>query len=189
MILYLKIFGGSMLRYDKMFYMKQCVRWLLWITIGLTFLVGCAEAQPTLSPIETSMPSPLATPSQATSPVSTPVLEEPAIAGPKFAFDALTAGATTITGQGPAGIPIIIVDVSLTGEVRGDGFIDSEGNFDIALSMPLITGHRMGIMAGTTTAMTPEEIQHYVQQLRHWMGDHAMNLPHVGLLFETAMVE
>lgn len=148
--------------------------------------VGCGSSE--LTPSTTESPllsSPIVTPASAESP-----LQPPEIPGPAFAIDSpLESGRNRITGQGPAGVPIVVVDVTLTGQKLGEGFIDEEGHFDIKLTKPLEPGHRIGLMAGATQSMSQDEAQNYLQQLRHWKGEGARNLPFIGMLFDTALVE
>ena len=170
------------------------------LSVGLlATLVGCGDSKPTESPLPPPS-SPLSVPSQFESPAMLPtqvpathVPEIPGptlIPGPTFAIDRpLKAGTTRITGQGPAGIPIVVVDVTLTGKELGQGFIDNTGHFDIKLSQPLEYNHRIGLMAGTTHLMSADEAQVYITQLYRWKGEGARNLPYIGVLFDTAMVE
>jgi hypothetical protein len=110
--------------------------------------------------------------------------------GPSFAIDRpLIAGATHVAGQGPAGIAIVVVDVTLTGKELGQGFIADEGRFDIELAEALEQGHRIGLMAGITRTMTAEESQAYLTELYEWRGEGARSLPYIGMLFDTAMVQ
>jgi hypothetical protein len=163
------------------------------LTSGLLAVaVSCGGPGPTPTETESPLPSPT-----VPSPLVTPPpaqfespLQAPGIPGPAFAIDrSLQAGATRVTGQGPAGIPIVVIDVTLTGQEIGQGFIDEEGRFDIEVSPPLVSGHRIGLMAGTTYAMSPEEVQAYLQQLYPWKGEQARDLPFIGIVFDTALIE
>lgn len=155
----------------------------------LVAVVGCGGPKPTESPLP-SPSSPFSTPSRFESPIETPTTQSSEISGPTFAIDRpLKAGATNITGQGPAGIPIVVVDVTMTGQELGQGFIDDTGRFDIELNRPLEHDHRIGLMAGAAQAMSPEEIQVYIKQLLRWKGEGARDLPYIGMLFDTTMVE
>ncbi len=155
---------------------------------ALTSLIGCSDSKPTDSPSPVLPP-----PSPLDAPPKSPVVAPPQgdkIPGPAFALDhtSLQASGTSVSGQGPAGIPIVIVDVTLTGLELGAGFIDDQGHFDIELSTPLTGGHRVGIMAGAAQPMSAAEVQAYLNELYQWKGEGAKNLLHVGLLFDTAMV-
>ncbi len=155
------------------------------LTVSVSVVGGCGGPRPTESVLPTSS-SPLVTPVQFESPLQVP--DE--VPGPAFAIDRpLEAGATRVTGQGPVGIPIVVVDVTLTGRELGQGFIDDSGHFDIELSEPLESGHRIGLMAGTAHPMSAEEIETYMAQLDRWKGEGARNLPYIGMLFDTVLVE
>jgi hypothetical protein len=171
---------------------KTFVAIIFFVLLGvLASLAACGKSKPTDAPDRPESPvsrpsSPLAAPPK--SPVAAP--QKPSIPGPAFALDqaSLQAGGTHVKGQGPAGIPIVIVDVPLTGLELGAGFIDDQGNFDVELASPLTGGNRIGIMAGTTQPMSDAEVQAYLNELYHWRGEGARNLLHIGLLFDTAMV-
>lgn len=115
-------------------------KWII-LVMCLGLLVACrGKASPGLSPLASPLASPLY------SPVSSPV---PALAEvPVFSIQQpLNQGQTEITGTGPAGVPIRVVDVTHMGDELGAGVIDREGRFSIAV-VPLPSGHRVGIMLG-----------------------------------------
>lgn len=168
-------------------------RTLTYIVVILLFgslgtVIGCGVSNPIQeSSIPTVSSSLLPTPSVTQ--FDSPLLPTE-IPGPTFAIDRpLRSGATHLTGQGPAGIPIVVVDVTLTGQEIGQGFIGEDGRFDIVVSPALIAGHRIGLMAGATHQMSPEETQIYLRQLLRWKGEGARDMPFIGLLFDTALVQ
>jgi hypothetical protein len=165
---------------------KKALAGIIVVVLLGALVTACSDSKPDSpvlppsSPLDTPAKSPLVAPPQETS-----------IPGPAFALDrsSLQAGATRVSGQGPAGIPIVIVDVTLTGLELGSGFIDAQGHFDIKLSSPLPGGHRVGIIAGATQPMSAEEVNAYLNALYRWKGEGARDLLHIGMLFDTAMVE
>jgi hypothetical protein len=66
------------------------------------------------SPAPRPQPSPLNSP---ISPVSTPV--DPLALNPQFKLDPIVAGATEVTGQGPLGFTLVVVDVTYGGKQLG----------------------------------------------------------------------
>jgi len=69
--------------------------------------------------------------------------------GPKFTIDEpLTINSTSVTGIGPAGVPIILIDVSQMGEKLSETIINGQGNFMFSLNSPLIIDHTIGIQIG-----------------------------------------
>lgn len=105
-----------------------------------------------------------------------------------FVFDIYTpieAGNTTVTGQAPPNLALTILDMTFNGATLGSGSSDASGQFDIAVS-ELPAGHRIGILlsesdGGLTYQETLEKYFPYV-------GDGALNVPNIGLLFDTELV-
>ena len=56
--------------------------------------------------------------------------------------------ATMVTGNGPANVPIVLVDVSEMGQELANTTIDGQGNFTFILSSPLMIDHTIGIKLG-----------------------------------------
>jgi hypothetical protein len=91
-----------------------------------------------------------------------------------------------VTGQAPPDLALAIVDVTLNGVVLGTGVSDSNGRFSIGVQA-LPDGNRVGItfaelQAGKSLAdMSREYFPH--------RGEGFMNLPNLGIFFDTVMVE
>lgn len=72
--------------------------------------------------------------------------------GPDFSIDEpVKAGDTSVLGTGPAGVPIVLVDVSLVGEPLAYTTIGEDGRFSFTLENPLPSGHSIGIQLGDLT--------------------------------------
>jgi hypothetical protein len=122
--------------------------------------------------------SPLSSQSVLESPPSTP--ESPAV--PPLRFDEpLMEGATEVTGTGPAGVPILIVDVSLNTEI-GRGEVGPEGRFRVEVNPSLVYPNLIGVMLdeSRSSPYTKEEIP-CVERCR--------DQPLVGLLFDRLPVQ
>lgn len=133
--------------------------WFLAV-IFLILLSGCQGQQPTdVPPEETSIPElpteeagyPVITRPTATDsgyPISEPVNPNYP-RGPEFTIDQpVTVGDTVITGNGPAGVPIKLIDVSEVGLLLGETVIESDGTFTIDLVAPLESNHSIGLQVG-----------------------------------------
>jgi hypothetical protein len=104
-----------------------------WLSLALT---SCSQPEPTTSPL--------------TSPISmppTPPREVP-INGPAFTLDSIRGGADRVSGTGPAGLPIRIIDISQVGAQIGSGVIEETGHFEILVAPPVVGGNRIGIQVG-----------------------------------------
>jgi hypothetical protein len=164
-------------------------RFCLFLIVLSALLVGCTE---TLSP--TTWPeSPLP---KVVSPVATATPVPLTFTSPLMLSDhqfmlvtPLHSGDQQVTGQGPAGIPINIVDVTLMGFELGSTTIDESGTFSVQLLQPLEEGHRIGIMLGSLedTDWTPDE--NLANELFELRGPDYMNIPRVGVVYDTAMVQ
>lgn len=85
---------------------------------------------------------------------------------------------TEVSGVGPPGLPINIVNITLMGEQLGAGVVGNDGTFSIPVSLQ--SNIRVGINANIEAfGLTSEEIK---------PGDDAMNVPLVGYFFDTVVV-
>ena len=131
--------------------LKKCgqksARIILFWGLLIIFLMACSGDEQT--PDEVNLDSPLPTPtlaaSIAQSPLATPVAAIPE-RGPDFMIDPIVKpGDTRVQGSGPPGLGIRIVDVSMVGEIRGEGTIGEDGRFDIEVS-PVRGGNVLGVL-------------------------------------------
>jgi hypothetical protein len=105
---------------------------------------------------------------------------------PRFRFDQpLQANATTVTGQAPPDVALAIADITFNGAILGSGRSDADGRFSIPVS-PLADGHRIGV---TVAELRPgQTISDMSAEYYPYRGDGFMNLPNLGVFFETALV-
>lgn len=102
----------------------------------------------------------------------------------KFNLDKpIYAGDTVISGTGPAGVPIAILDITFMGEVLGQTVIKDDGTFSIEVS-PLEAAHRVGIILGVLEGTEWSETDFD----ERYFGDQALNVPLVGFFYDTALV-
>jgi hypothetical protein len=116
--------------------------WLLFFFVVWS-IAGCDSPAPgpRVSPL--GLASPL-----NPAPASTPVLH------PGFHLEPFTPGAAQVSGQGPIGFTLVIVDVTYGAKELGRGTADSQGNFSIPVSQPLEQGHLVGL----TVDLPPEQL-------------------------------
>ena len=140
----------------------------------LLFISACTQPAPLASPL---LLSPLTSPIQPTI-APTPTLPF----GPPFTIDRpLLPNSTVVTGQGPPGVPIKVVNVTRAGRELGAGVIGPDGHFAIEVS-PLPPGERIGIMLGDVEG-TPFKEEDFLR------GEGYVDIPLVGILFDTVLVE
>jgi hypothetical protein len=103
--------------------------------------------------------------------------------GPEFHIDLLVSGGDqTVTGKGPAGVPIILVDVSEVGLTLGETTIADNGTFDFILEEPLQSGHTIGLQIGNIEGTEWEESDFLYSETYY-------ERPLVGILFDMVVVE
>ena len=69
--------------------------------------------------------------------------------GPKFEIlKPVLNGSTIVSGNGPANVPIILIDVTEMGLLIDKTTIDQNGNFQFSLDEPLMSGHSIGLQIG-----------------------------------------
>lgn len=167
-------------------------RLFFFLGIGLA-LVACNASTPTPTPASTESqnPYPVATndisayPALATTvpyPVE-PTLDPNAI--PFVINVPVIEGAIEVTGSGPAGVPILLEDVTFMGVLLAETTIESDGTFKFQVTA-LEKNHRIGIALGdlTGTRWTPEDFSS-----RGYHGPKAMQVPNVSFFYDTTLVQ
>lgn len=102
--------------------------------------------------------------------------------GPSFTIDEpVDPNSTTVTGTGPAGVPIKLVDITTMGEELALTTVDENGNFSFSLDKPLTSGHAVGLMIGdlSDTDFNYDEFTY---------SDEYIDKPMIGTLFYIAVV-
>ena len=150
------------------------------LAMAVSALAGCRPAAPA-GGLPVADPPPLAADPQP------PTLTPPG--GPAVSAFAITRpvreGDTVVRGSGPAGVPVLLVDVTFMGQNLAQTVIGPDGTFEVTLN-PLETNHRIGLMLGELagTAWSDASFQD-----PGYNGTQAMQVPQVGFLFDTAFVE
>lgn len=69
--------------------------------------------------------------------------------GPKFTINTpLKAGATEVTGSGPAGLTIRVIDITMSGAELSTVTIAQDGTFTAKLTSALVAQNRIGLTLG-----------------------------------------
>lgn len=106
---------------------------------------------------------------------------------PRFRFDTpLASGATVVTGQAPPDVALAVLDVTYNGALLGTGRSDADGRFSINVA-PLPGGNRIGLTIGELA--NGQTLNQMAETYFPYRGDGFMNLPNIGILFETALVD
>lgn len=149
-----------------------------WLAVLLILIVACNTPAPT--PFVSPTRSPL-----VSSPLSTP---QPPLEGPNFELSPVKAGDTMVSGRGPTGLPIVIVDVTLSAKPLGNAVIDDSGNFTASLSEPAIVGRLIGVQVVDLTGTPYQPTDEFVAQLDAKAGPGFRYYPQIGAVYVSTQV-
>jgi hypothetical protein len=168
------------------------------MTIIFVFLIGCQSSENTIKTTKTeennivineSQAYPISEVPQETNekkpyPVITNENSQIQLSkGPEFVlFEPVYGGDILIEGTGPAGIPIILIDVTNMGTQLGETIINNEGEFRFELSNPVQSGHTIGLQLGdiTNTDLNPQDFLY---------SPTYYDRPQIGVLFDIVHVK
>lgn len=145
----------------------------------LSTVPDAAEAYP----VETLLPpSPTPVPDIYPPPTVAEVFAEPRIRLdlPVNAVD------TVVTGQGPAGLALAVIDVTYNGALLGQGKVGDDGRFSIGVN-GLVQGNRLGLTFGELEpgmSIADMSIKYYP-----YRGEGFMNIPNVGVILDSTLIE
>ena len=114
-----------------------------------------------------------------------PSVADEVTGGPPFQLTKpILEGDTEISGIGPAGVPILILDITFMGEILGEGILNSDGTFSIEVDA-LEKGHHIGIALGNLedTQWTDEDFYG-----TGFNGEESALVPMVGYFYDTTIV-
>ena len=162
----------------------QTLQHIVLISIVSAVIVSCGPSDTqknTISP-PTNEAYPVQTDPNVNNSSSTQVDAYPAPTARTGILLALTkpikANDIEVSGVGPAGLPITIVNITLMGEQLGSGVVENDGTFTIPVNLQ--SNIRIGISADIeANELGSEDVQ---------PGNDAMNVPLVGYFFDTAVV-
>ena len=102
--------------------------------------------------------------------------------GPDFSIDTpLNPGDTVVTGIGPAGVPIILIDATEVGELLGTTVIKADGTFQFDLVEGIPEKHQVGIQLGDLSD-TDLNANDYVYNDNYYVR------PLIGIMFDMVVV-
>ncbi len=102
--------------------------------------------------------------------------------GPIFTIDEpVSASELTVTGTGPAGVPIKLIDVTTMGETLALTTIKEDGTYQFDLEKELLTGHAIGLQIGDLTN-TNFNYDDFVYSTEYF------DKPMIGIIFYIAIV-
>jgi len=145
---------------------------LLVLNLVVLVATGCSVTGP--------RPAATNTPLVKISPLVSPLRGGPV----RFQIDRpLKAGDTVVKGKGPAGIPIVIANVTTMGNELGAGVIGPDNRFAITVQ-PLVANTRIGVKPGNLegTGHTYEEFF-----TPEYQGEGAQNIPLVDNYLDTVL--
>lgn len=105
------------------------------------------------------------------------------VIGPEFSIDLpVTIGTTRVTGTGPAGVTLLLVDMNLVDTIYSETTIDYDGRFAFELTNGLPGGISVGIRLGDIggTNLNPDNFVYNENYIDRYL---------IGILFDTAQVE
>jgi hypothetical protein len=120
-------------------------------------------------------------------PNSTPPVNPNKVSIVPFRFDRpLLVGATEVTGTGPSGVPILVVDLTAYGKVLAEGTIRPDGTFKVTLPFPLEANHRIGLSTNdlSNTGWTEDTFSD-----PGFFGEDPQLVPMIGFYFDTILIE
>lgn len=103
--------------------------------------------------------------------------------GPVFYINKpILEGVSIVTGTGPAGIPLRLINLTKIDQILGETIIDENGNFSFELDESLESGQTIGIKLGDISNTTLSE-QDFLY------NEYYYERPYVGILFDLTIVE
>jgi hypothetical protein len=107
----------------------------------------------------------------------------PAAQGPQFTINTpVSASDSQVTGKGPAGVPIKLINMSKSSELIGEVTIGSDGAFTVNAASKLIAGDRIALMLGNTAGTN-------VDPSKFISGPGYQDYPLIGVTFASTVVQ
>ncbi len=151
------------------------------VVLTLCLLLGTSCGPQAAAPVS----SPTVEPQEIQNPYPYPYPEPPPELpqGPPFTIDGpVTAAEGVVTGSGPAGVPIRIVNITRGAEDIATTTIGDDGRFRATIAGKVTSGDRIGIMLGDTRG-TPFKREDFLS------GPGYQDIPFIGIIFASILVE
>jgi hypothetical protein len=178
------------------------MRWFVTLAIVTLFLAACGEevpvaptSQPSVSGTTSSVTTPVAGTATSAYPVPAEAYPGPAAAGgypapaptlqpgPDFTLNTpVKAADAEVSGSGPPGVPIKLIDISNSGETIAENTIGSDGTFKFDVSGKLVAGNSIALKLGSVegTGLDPNSFL---------SGPGYSDMPFVGTIFDSTVVQ
>lgn len=151
------------------------VFWPFIFLIAAIFVVSCG-------PVDTATNSNEGYPVErpTSNPDAYPVEQAPTRTGALLAIvRPIEPNQTTITGVGPAGLQVTVINITFLGEELGSAIIGDDGRFSINVN-PLPAGVRIGLTADlAASGMTEADVR---------PGEGEVSTPRVGYFFDSVVI-
>ncbi|MBK7893370.1 MAG: hypothetical protein IPJ90_00390 [Anaerolineaceae bacterium] len=160
---------------------QKSYKFVLFCLFLLLLLIGCGQAESTNSLMPSSAdgyPNSVEIRDMAAEGYPVPTSNPE---GRSIGLDKpIRKGDTVVSGFGPAGVPIRIVNITFMGEELGAGIIDDDGTFSIDVA-PISEGIRIGLLANLDSVnLTNDDVI---------PGDGAINIPQVGYFIDSFVIK
>lgn len=147
-------------------------------------VVACGPAEGTPTPVNTEANTPA--PSENGYPPPAPTSTSAAYPAPGEATGVpltlnkpIQAGAESVSGVGPPGLTVYIMNITFMGDQMGTAVVNDDGTFTVPVA-PIEPGIRIGLTADVTTiGLTEEDIQ---------PGDGQIGVPQVGYFYDSYVI-
>ncbi len=107
----------------------------------------------------------------------------PLTQGPQFTLNTpVRASDAQVTGKGPGGVPVKLINVARSSEVIGETTIGNDGAFAIKVPTKLIAGDRIALVLGNTAGTN-------IDPNKFISGPGYQDYPLVGIIFASAVVQ
>jgi hypothetical protein len=172
------------------------MRQLLILALAGLLMAGCAEvaSTPTAQPVgSTPAASAPGTSGAYPSPQNAYPAPQPSVTGypapsslpqgPKFTLNTpIKASDSQVTGTGPAGVPIKLIDLTQAGQEIAQTTIGADGTFRVDVGGKLVSTNEIALMLGNTQGTN-------INQNDFTRGPGYQDFPQLGILFTSAVVQ
>lgn len=94
-------------------------------------------------------------------------------------------GANEVSGSGPANVPVILVSITVNGDLLGEGTIDANGTYTIKTIRPILEGERIGVTIGNLSGSPYTDTDFDDNRFN---AEEAMFIPQIGYFFDTTFI-
>jgi len=156
------------------------------LLIPVFILIGCSSNEQ-INSLNNPYPGPILDPVKNSdlaypSPINSGSASNNRYGAEQFQINSIIIGTDVVSGKGPAGIPIEIVDITFN-EVIGSTIISEDNSFIINLANPILERRRYGVQISIQ-----RDAENW-QELWALRGDNARSIPNIGYFLDTVISE